>query len=263
MTVDESFTQPDLDALAFCVSLLQSEPDATYKEARREARVSKGLSVRRQVWTAARRKMGIGPQDEVVDASMPTALHSISENIRATEPSPEAAGVGEDEGAEEESGSPEGAWPSGRRPAWATPKPEQEGAAAPSPKDVFVDPPQNPVEFMMQFLQTTNPEASFEEVRLAAEAAGHTVYPATFGRAQALAGLLEEAEEGKLITPAASMSTAPDQAPPTAASPGKGIAPVTGLQAFIKAIAKSEKDHQLLRTNIEKMLETIRHGLRD
>jgi hypothetical protein len=116
---------------------------------------------------------------------------------------------------------------------------------------------------MVQFLQTTNPEASFEEVRLAAEAAGHVVYPTTFGRAQALAGLLEEAEEGKPITLATSVSAAPEQAPRPAASPGKGIDPVNGLQAFIKAIAKSEKDHHLLRTNIEKMLETVRRGLRD
>ena len=61
MTVEDSFSQSDLDALSFCVSLLQSDPGATYKEARSEARVSKGLSVRRQVWTASLERRSAQP----------------------------------------------------------------------------------------------------------------------------------------------------------------------------------------------------------
>lgn len=288
MTVDESFTQPDLDALAFCVALLQNEPDITYKEARREARVSKGLSVRRQVWTAARRKLGIGPQDEVVDASMADTQKAQAQKAeRAEEPRrpsrPDDDGHGEAEptpvhdgevapGTNEprargEAAPPKrDAWPSGRRPAWATPKPAPKEQSAPSPNDLFVSPPQNPIEFMVRYLQTTNAEASFEEVRLAAESAGHTVYPATFGRAQALAGLLEEVEDGKPV-PASASAPKPKAkkaaAPPPPAPTTDGIDPVAGMQAFMKAMAKSEKDRHLLRRNIEQMLEIIQRGLGD
>ena len=51
----------------------------------------------------------------------------------------------------------------------------------------------------------------------------------------------------------------PTQPPP--GQPKGKIDPVAGLGAFIKAMNRSEKEHHLLRTNIEQMLETIRRGL--
>lgn len=257
MTVEDSFSQSDLDALSFCVSLLQSDPDATYKEARSEARVSKGLSVRRQVWAAARHKMGIGPQDEIVDAAMAHSLRPEPGRAEAPTSVSKDATIEGLVGAEEEAEPREAGSSKEPRPAWATRSPQPDDSAVPSAKSVFVDAPLSPIEFMVQHLQTTNPEASFEEVRLAAEAAGHTVYPATFGRAQALAGLLEESDQGEPIPGA----PPPEPTQPPPGQPKGKIDPVAGLGAFIKAMNRSEKEHHLLRTNIEQMLETIRRGL--
>jgi hypothetical protein len=77
------------------------------------------------------------------------------------------------------------------------------GASLPTPETLFAPAPaltepetarQTPVEFMVDQLKE-NPEISFRQMKELAEAKGFTIYPATFGRAQALAGLLDDEPE--------------------------------------------------------------------
>jgi len=309
MPIDDTFSEQDQAALAFCIELLRNEPTAEYKEARREARVTRGLSVRRQVWTVARRKSGVGPQDEVVaedvTGSAPSPApqpprdrgpHSHPQQVRERDA---ADGPRAREGQsfeqrddagdsserhedrpsrrqERDSSDEEPRWPGGRRPAWAVPKPEPK-EATPSPTSMFLTPARNPIEFMVQYLKTTNAEASFEEVRSAAEDAGFTIYPATFGRAQALSGLLDDEVSDEPIrvapqsslpaTSGASASTSPSSssAPPRPSQPVPvsvdGIDPVAGMQAFMTAMGKSERDSKALKLRIERMLDVIHRAL--
>jgi hypothetical protein len=84
-------------------------------------------------------------------------------------------------------------------------RPEDADAEAPlpTPETLFAPAPaltepetarQTPVEFMTDQLKE-NPETSFRQMKELAEAKGFTIYPATFGRAQALAGLLDDEPE--------------------------------------------------------------------
>ncbi len=258
----EDFTQADLDALAFCVAILEQEPDVTYKEARREARLTKGLSVRRQVWTSAKRKLGIGQQDEVVDAAM--ADPSNCAGTAAPGADEESKSRTEDEKrspSEPAQPVPEERWPQGRRPAWATPRGEQTPSAdAPPPKSTPVS--QHPIEFMVQYLQTKNSDATFDEVRLAAENAGYTVYPATFGRAQALAGILDSVEDGQPVPASASQpQPQPAKAAPQPAREHGEIDPVEGLRTFSKALSQRTKQRDHIKATAERMLEVVKQAL--
>ena len=296
MTIDDSYSDQDRAALAFCIELLEREPDLDYKEARREARVSKGLSVRRQIWTTARRQCGVGPHDEVVSEDVlghapepPSAPEVPSAPSRSgapesapwgresgrrhhSEQAPERQPTSSDHHAGESAGTPtEPRWPGGRKPAWATPS---HGAKDPDPKpaSMFLNPARNPIEFMVQYLKTTNAEANFDEVREAAENAGFTAYPATFGRAQALAGLLddENPEEPIRVSSAAPANTTtpaaverPERKQEATGGESPDIDPVAGMQAFIAAMGKAERDQAALKKRIERMLEVIQHALED
>lgn len=159
------------------------------------------------------------------------------------------------------------------------PKPERK-EPAPTANSMFLNPARNPIEFMVQYLKTTNAEASFDEVRRAAEEAGYTIYPATFGRAQALAGLLDDevTDEPIRVAPESSAPpaapTPPAPAPTPAAAPRQkrtveapvntdGIDPVAGLHAFMAALGKAERDQAVLKNKVQSMLDVIHRALDD
>ncbi len=116
---------------------------------------------------------------------------------------------------------------------------------------------------MIRYLQDKNPDASFEEVRVAAEYAGYTVYPATFGRAQALAGILDSVAEGEAVPASVSHPTppAPEEAP--VAANINDIDPVEGFRAFASAFSSSQARRDSLRDSLEDMLDVVRRALED
>jgi len=257
MPLDENLPDLDQAALQFCIALLKSEPDASYRDARREARLEKGLSVRRQVWTEARREVGL-LNDEIVDSQLVGNIDGPS-----TEPAPPDT---HDHGAQPDPHEPERAqWPSDRRPAWAQPLEPRKAPNDPSPASLFPSPPSNPIEFMVQYLKTSNPEASFDEVRLAAEDAGHTIYPATFGRAQALAGILDDhVQQEDPVTDPPGETEIPRETPkptPRAATSTSKIEPEAGFRAFMKAWNTATHDRDSLRTAMQRMLDTVQRAL--
>jgi hypothetical protein len=127
---------------------------------------------------------------------------------------------------------------------------------------------------MVEYLKA-QPEATFEEMRTVAEDAGHTIYPATFGRAQARAGILDDIDPPHAAAPTpapqvapAAPSSLPLPKPPTP-SPRKGAprpAPseaVKAMETFITAWIATTEDKETLRSAIERMLEVIHSALEE
>jgi hypothetical protein len=64
MNPDSPTEEQDREVIEFCLALLRSDREMSYREARKEARTQKGYAVRRQLWSAARREAGITGRDD-------------------------------------------------------------------------------------------------------------------------------------------------------------------------------------------------------
>jgi hypothetical protein len=130
---------------------------------------------------------------------------------------------------------------------------------------------------MVRYLQS-KPEASFDEVREASEDAGFTIYPATFGRAQAIAGIIE-ANPRPIITshvvpPTVNAPTPKTIAEPTASAgptplmtrsslPTPELSPEVAFQVFFKAFQQRRAQRTLIHDRVGAMLEIIDHALEE
>ncbi len=330
MGIEDSFSDQDQAASRFCERMLRQEPDASYKEVRREARNAAGLKLRREVWTSVRRQLGLRPDEEAPDAgdseegTSPPMSGPESRRHRDDappfrddrpprwddrpqrtdrppypdrqpypqrppyrEPAPPPAAREEPRYEGER-----------RRPAWATPArgpippaprmpeprpfaqpPQPPAPVAPPPRSsTIVNAPRSAIEFMVEYLRAVNREASFNEVKDAAEREGYTVYPATFGRAQAIVGIVEApvGAAARPIGPAAAAPVAPPSAPVVAAevsatpapTPVPAVAPafvapdpVEGLRAFFVAVDRLQSDGVRLRKAAATMLAAVQLAL--
>lgn len=335
MPIEDTLSEPDQAALRFCLKSLRQDPQITYKEVRREARNSAGIAVRRQIWTMARRELGLKVDDEGTDgasgggaddagggrdphfAPREERRHPPTAPIPPT-PAPSTASTGHESPEprhfppprREERSPPrfdsreEG---DRRRPAWAQPSRQgpsarpfesrepfdrrppsgAEGGAPPAADGAhskLVSPPRNPIEFMVHYLQTVNRESSFLEIKDAAEREGYTIYPATFGRAQAIVGLVEAPQHLHRPSPPAPAPVAPPAAvvPAATAAPAAGsvtpapaeavppvlgtrapgsIDPISGLMIFMTALDDLDKDRLRFRNSIGGILSVVRHAL--
>lgn len=320
MTAEDRFEGSDQAAYEWCVQLLEEDPTAEYKHARKQARKEAGIGVRRQVWTAARRALGLAseheasPPQEAPRPAPPTASPPPAARRPSPPPPPPAPPRERDERPDRREPDAPERRPDRPRPAWATPRealrpreaadplvsPRPHAPAPPSPRESrpqnapppwatprspppasrqpssmeALTPPREPagsnptsaIEWMVGYLKTVNPEASFAEVRKAAEAAGHTVYPATFGRAQAITGILEDQEQKEK-----QQATPPPAAPGAASSRGAAetsrtstdgpVDPIEGLQAFVDALNAAERDSLAFKKSMRAMLEVIEQAL--
>jgi hypothetical protein len=133
---------------------------------------------------------------------------------------------------------------------------------------------------MVHYLQSINREATFQEVAEAAEREGYAVYPATFGRAQAIVGIVEAPQvlqrpfpAPATAQPAAATPLAPPAPPsppepleplpaqrPAMESPG-AVDPITGLMIFMTALDDLDKDRQRFRQSVSAMLSVVQQAL--
>lgn len=71
MPTESTFSDQDEAAFQYCLKALKSDPQVTYKEVRREARNAESVSVKRHVWTAARKKLGLIPEESAAPGPAP------------------------------------------------------------------------------------------------------------------------------------------------------------------------------------------------
>lgn len=300
-------------ALAYCLGALREDPDAHYKEVRRAARADSGIALKRHVWTAARVQLGLKVDDEAegdegaprtVSAAPPPRvnplpprniapppprpymppLHTPADRMPPRAPErPFAPPAGRD-------AAPNDPWR--KRPAWAMPQ-----APAPTPDTwqpsaarqparkrelpEILKQARNPVEFMVGYLQQVSREANFDEVAEAAEEFGFTVYPTTFGRAQAIVGIVEGPQRvqshgvapapqapASTPTPATSSAWTTSETATMAASasvtPSTGAAqdPLGGLLAFFHGLDQRTAASSMLRHEMTLMLHVVEEALR-
>jgi hypothetical protein len=256
MAPEDTTPEQDTAAVQWAVGVLQSDPDITYKELRREARVQAGLSLSRRAWTAARRELGLVSAEDMEGGS----AHEAPDRGAAV---PERAPARDRESAQPR---PPVEYRGQRRPAWAAPARTAPWA---QPLPARTEPPptatiqaRTAIEFMVEYLRTVKLEASFQEVQAAAEKAGFTIYPATFGRAQAMVGLVEASKP--VVLPPASPAPAPEpalRAAPAAAPSQAGIDPEEGLRAFFDAYRRAHLDRARIRRLMRDMLEVAQAAL--
>lgn len=282
----------DREAIEFCLGLLRDDPDMTYREARRLGRTQRGLAVRRQDWTAARREAGLSGRDEDDLFDPPeekTAPASAATGSPAPSPRSSASGTAAREEGPGRSRTPP--WQSDpKRPAppWATPParggdpreeahPASESPRSPAlpstPRSLFTNPAQNAIEFMVRYLEEKR-DAAFEEVREAAEDAGFTIYPATFGRAQAIAGIVEATPKPVIVRtpsnlPATGEARSSAAGEPSSALPGHSrgayaeSSPEAALQIFARAYQNRKRQRNLLRSRIGEMIAVVAAALEE
>lgn len=295
---DEADNTVDHTCLEYCLAALREDPDAHYKEVRRAARADKGLTLKRHVWTLARQQLGLRTDEESGETQDPEPKAPPAPMQPAwTRPQrpPEPAPPLQEPGGFR------------RRPAWAMPQsgppqfPDAPRAAPPSrmvPQQLpeFLRLARNPVEFMVGYLQQVNRDASFAEVEAAANEFSFTVYPTTFGRAQAIVGIVEaprpgipaapphhppvmpapvmQAPAAPVAPPAAPIPVAPSMAssaaPATPAAPATEASapqdqaatdPTEGLMNFFRALDRSSSRNVHTRALVEHMLHVVSDAL--
>ncbi|HMS15759.1 MAG TPA: hypothetical protein PKA37_02890 [Planctomycetota bacterium] len=317
--------EQDREVIEFCLALLRKDPEMNYREARKEARAQKGLAVRRQLWSAARREAGVTGRDD--DDSYDQGGDAEGSDERSDRGHRSDGNRQQDRGSRAEGQRPgsrsEGTRPGSRsegnryqerpgshhdgdareserpsRPApwqadpkrpvppWAKPRDEErrdepgrvvppERRASGTPPSLFSNPAQNAIEFMVRYLQA-KPEAPFEAVREAAEDAGFTVYPATFGRAQAIVGIIEANPRPIITTHLPKEPAAPSPAPaaptggrtfvnpeplPRSVSHQVEVSPEVAFQIFFKAFQQRRSQRVLVRERVAAMLSVIDEAL--
>ena len=289
MSQDISLSTEDREIIALCVELLKQDSGITYREVRKKLRSEKDLGVRRQLWSAARKEAGIARDDNDLagdgQARRPQETgrqenrnHRGHQDRRGPQRRPESR-----EPVRRDTEEPEAPWtpdPSKPPPPWARSREHDrrrmpdshdngqhvERREQPSPKP-FYPPARTAMEFMVQYLGKL-PEASFEQVRDAAEDAGFTIYPATFGRAQATVGIIE-ADPAPIVrrtrptsppatTPKKPEPETPAQAPDIAVAADQAEA---GFQVFLQAYKKRNSSVDTLESTIKKMLQVVEEAL--
>jgi len=122
------------------------------------------------------------------------------------------------------------------------------------------EPRQNAVEFMANYLRE-KPEAGYREVREAAETGGYTVSSATFGRAQAIVGILEDAES-EAAAPAGPSPAEATAAPARRALRGRRAKdPASLLEDFIDAWEGTSGESGKMKEALSEMLKVVDHAL--
>ena len=264
-------------AIAFCREHLREHPQAIFRDVRALA-FRQGVRVDRRIFSAVQREMGGGPPAEEV-LSQPlveapgqaaveaaaAAVQEVAEDVTGKEPQAPAAPPRWDQlfGSEAEP-TPE---PSAVEPPAPAAEPITESATESarralgllSPPAATDTPRLNAVEFMAAYLRD-HPEAPYKEVRELAEAEGYTVSSATFGRAQAVAGLLDEDEE---------QAPAPERAPepkkvrrPSTRGRRRGRDPALLLEEFIASWEDTELERRKLRKALKAMLDVVEQALK-
>ncbi|MCC6783003.1 MAG: hypothetical protein IT457_09180 [Planctomycetes bacterium] len=133
----------------------------------------------------------------------------------------------------------------------------------PSGKDAFA--------FVKDFL-TTHKTASYAEVREAASAAGHSIYPIVYGRAQLLLGYTKAKRPAKpaaarpaaalpSVTPRPASKPAASKPARAASAPAPGRRPgrpakssaALGIESLVDHIRGVERERDQLRSTLEKL----------
>ncbi len=302
-------------ALAYCLGALREDPDAHYKEVRRAARADSGIALKRHVWTAARVQLGLKVDDDgegdesaprTASATPPPRVNPLPPRTIAPAPPrpymppvhmpaermpPRAPERPFASPAARDAAPPGDPWR--KRPAWAmpqTPAATQDAWLATNARQPgrkrelpeILKQARNPVEFMVGYLQQVSREANFDEVAEAAEEFGFTVYPTTFGRAQAIVGIVEgpqrvqshgnaPAAQAPSTTVAPTTSGASWTAPETTtlataatAAPASATAndPLSGLLAFFHGLDQRTAASSMLRHEMALMLHVVEEALR-
>lgn len=306
--MSDSLEDPvDQKAMEYCLGVLRDDPDAHYKEVRRAARADKGITLKRHVWTLARQQLGLkGDEDggeETTERESTPAPRSAAPQQQAPwqnrgAPPPRARWPEPSAPPQWDSAAPnQGAR---KRPAWAMPqsssapeRPSEPARSAPSggpaktprQKELpeILKQARNPVEFMVGYLQRVSRDASFAEVEEAAEEFGFTVYPTTFGRAQAIVGIVEApvrvvpasvaAAAAAAAAPAApaTPSPAPQAAAPQSSYAAPTIAPAAsasadpldGLLNYFVALDRRASGSVQARRLIQQMLHAVDEALHE
>ncbi|MSR75840.1 MAG: hypothetical protein EXS14_10275 [Planctomycetes bacterium] len=294
----------DQKAMEYCLGVLRDDPDAHYKEVRRAARADKGLTLKRHVWTLARQQLGLKgdeePGEETGERDARPALRpeapthqSLGWNARPAAPRPRWQESGPDSAPPSRDTSP-ASQPPRRRPAWAMPQTptgstptddtwrapaSHAPTKAPREKELpeILKQARNPVEFMVGYLQQVSRDANFAEVETAAEEFGFTVYPTTFGRAQAIVGIVEAptravpaAAPAAAPAPAATYASAapvtqsviltrPNISTPTGA--GTEADPLEGLMNYFVALDRRAAGSVQTRRLMQQMLHAVDEAL--
>lgn len=298
-------------ALAYCLNALREDPDSHYKEVRRAARADSGIALKRHVWTAARVQLGLKTDDEADDGGPQIASAPIPRapalpprtvapppsrhpdtpppwqpEARPTTPSPERPFSAPPQRPQAPSGD---GWK--KRPAWAMPQaPAVEQRPAPHAQapahkrelPEILKQARNPVEFMVGYLQQVSRDANFDEVAEAAEEFGFTVYPTTFGRAQAIVGIVESpqrvqshntASAAQLPSSRSTVASIPEptttpvvtlseSSPVQAAAAPLSSDPLSGLLAFFQGLDRRAATNASLRHDLSVMLHVVEEALR-
>jgi hypothetical protein len=278
-------TQPteEAEALEVCRRLLAEDPDADYKFIRREA-WSDGIKITRAVFSTVLRELHGEPEPE------PRARRASRHEADLRPAAPRAPARAE-EGAGPRPGGQISPWTRSRDGRGAEPQvrdreggrerplqdaepsrersPRQQarqawdtlfttGPSADLPPGSPLAPPAQPkgsaVEFMADYLRQRS-EAPYKEVRQAAEAAGYTVSSATYGRAQAIVGLIEPDHDSRPppIRPKPVSLPAP---------PSRDVeSPMQILDRFVAAARGMDQERGELRIAIQSMLKVVRRAL--
>ena len=278
---DPSQPTDESKALEACRSILAGDPDADYKFVRREA-WSDGIKVTRAVFSAVLRELHGEPEPEhheretrrqeprsgPVPPRAPTRMEEsgaqrpgghISPWTRSREgrdagPGPREREDGRGHAAEDRERSPR----QQARQAWDTLFTAGGSSEMPSvsPGAPPIQPKGSAVEFMADYLRQ-RAEASYKEVRQAAEAAGYTVSSATFGRAQAIVGLIEPDPDSR------PPPVRPKAVPAPGTAPHAGESPIQLLERFLSAARAMDGQRGELRAALQSMLKVVRRALEE
>ncbi len=290
MPTEENLPEQDATLLQWVLRTLRSDPEASYKDVRKEARSAVGLTLSRRIWTSARRELGLSTVDEGEgdESGAPPLAPGRPMDDQGFQPRrpyeqdfrrpprhepppwsrpdrPERPAPNFDAAADADRRRAP-AWMQPSRSPWERPpEPVVEPAPIDQQKNI-IQQARSAIEFMVEYLRSVNREAAFAEVQDAASRAGFSVYPTTFGRAQAILGIVE-APKPVITAPVVEAPKMPPLAPPTNPTPTKGkdvlvvSDAIQGINTFFKTLDRMEKDRSKMRDMTRQMLDTVRNAL--